>query len=84
MLALLYGASCQQHPAKHQAQQPAALYLPLPARLVASAYALEEQALMNLFFQSSLPNAVDLASANALAFEKAKPPLPLLIAVPDA
>lgn len=81
MLALLYGASSQQHPAKHQAQQPAALYLPLPARLVASAYALEEQALMNLFFQSSLPNA---ASANALAFEKAKPPLPLLIAVPDA
>jgi hypothetical protein len=67
-----------------QAPQPAAAYLPLVAMLVDSAYAVEEQALMKLFFQSLPPNEADLASAKVLALVKAKPPRPVLIAEPDA
>jgi hypothetical protein len=59
------------------------VYLPLPATLVASAYAFAEQALLKFLNQSSVPLAA-LASAKALALLKAKPSSPPLIADPDA
>jgi hypothetical protein len=60
------------------------VYLPLPATLVASAYAVAEQALLKFLNQSSVPVAA-LASAKDLAVLKAKPSSPpLLNADPDA